>query len=137
MAETFNLNSFLQSYKQTTYDPAKQHAAAEKNMEQKRIEKAEQAIEEKAFLSLTLTEKIAELGFGERAMKQLADTAIGIVTDIVNPLGDYLEKYENIFDEKVYHTEIQSYAKQMFFASQAMKEDSLANPAGQNFVIDM
>ena len=29
MAEAFNLNTFLQTYKHNTYDPTKQHAIAE------------------------------------------------------------------------------------------------------------
>lgn len=137
MAETFNLNSFLQTYKTATYDPTKQHAAAEERMETRLLEQAEQAVKGNGFLTLTLSEKLAEMGIGKRVMEQMADTAIGIVTDIVNPIGDYLEKYENIFDQRVYNTEIQSYAKQMFFASQAMKEDAAENTTGQNFVYDM
>lgn len=137
MAESFNLNSFLQTYKHTTYDPTKQHAAAEKRMEQKLEQQAQEAVQQNSFLSLTLSEKMAELGIGERALQQFADTAIGLVTDIVNPISDYLEKYENIFDQRVYNSEIQSYAKQMFFASQAMRQEASENTAGQNFVYDM
>ena len=137
MAEAFNLNTFLQTYKHATYDPTKQHAAAEERMEKKLLEQAEQAVQKNGFLTLTLSEKMAELGVGERALKQMADTAIGLVTDIVNPISDYLEKYENIFDERVYKAEIQAYAKQMFFASQAMKEEAAENTTGQNFVYDM
>ena len=137
MAEAFNLNSFLQTYKHSTYDPTKQHAAAEANMETKLLEQAEQAVQESGFLALTLSEKMAELGIGERAIQQFADTAANILLDVVNPIGDYLEKYENIFDQRVYNTEIQSYAKQMFFASQAMKQDAMERPVGQKFVYDM
>ena len=137
MAEAFNLNSFLQTYKHSTYDPTKQHAAAEANMETKLLEQAEQAVQESGFLTLTLSEKMAELGIGERAIQQFADTAANILLDVVNPIGDYLEKYENIFDQGVYYTEIQSYAKQMFFASQAMKQDAMERPVGQKFVYDM
>ncbi len=137
MAETFNLNSFLQTYKTHTYDPTKQHAAAEEKMENKLQEQAKHAVQESGLLTLTLSEKMAELGLGERALQQFADTAIGLVTDIVNPIGDYLEKYENIFDQRIYNSEIQSYAKQMFFASQAMKEQAAENTTGQNFVYDM
>lgn len=137
MAETFNLNNFLQTYKTQTYDPTKQHAAAEERMEAKLQEQAKEAVENKGFLSLTLSEKIAELGVGERVLKQVADTASGLVTDIVDPLNEYLKKYENIFDQRVYHTEIQSYAKQMFFASQAMKQEASEDTTGQNFVYDM
>ena len=137
MAETFNLNNFLQTYKTQTYDPTKQHAAAEERMEAKLQEQAKEAVENKGFLSLTLSEKMAELGVGERVLKQVADTASGLVTDIVDPLNEYLKKYENIFDQIVYHTEIQSYAKQMFFASQAMKQEASEDTTGQNFVYDM
>lgn len=137
MAEAFNLNTFLQTYKHNTYDPTKQHALAEEKMEAKLQEQAKEAVEPKNFLSLTLSEKMAELGLGERTLRQVADTAIGMVTDIVNPIEDYLSKYENIFDQKAYNAEIQSYAKQMFFASQAMKQDAVTRTAGQNFVFDM
>ena len=137
MAESFNLNNFLQTYKTQTYDPTKQHAAAEEKMEQRLEAKAEEAVQKSGLLSLTLSEKMAELGIGERALKQFADTAVGLVTDIVNPIGDYLEKYENIFDQRVYNAEIQSYAKQMFFASQAMRKEAAESTTGQNFVYDM
>ena len=137
MAETFNLNKFLQTYKTQTYDPTKQHAAAEERMEAKLEEQAKEAVENKGFLTLTLSEKMAELGIGERVLQQVADTATGLVTDIVDPLNEYLKKYENIFDQRVYHSEIQSYAKQMFFASQAMKQEASEDTKGQNFVYDM
>lgn len=137
MAETFNLNNFLQTYKTQTYDPTKQHAAAEERMEAKLQEQAQEAVQQKGLLTLTLSEKMAELGIGERVLQQVADTAVGIVADIVNPIGDYLEKYENIFDQRVYNSEIQSYAKQMFFASQAMRQEASENTTGQNFVYDM
>ena len=137
MAETFNLNNFLQTYKTQTYDPTKQHAAAEERMEAKLQQQAQEAVQQSGLLTLTLSEKMAELGIGERALKQFADTAVGLVTDIVNPIGDYLEKYENIFDQRVYNQEIQSYAKQMFFASQAMRQEAAENTTGQNFVYDM
>ena len=136
MAEAFNLNTFLNSYQQNTYDPTKQHANAEKNMENKLVKQAENAVHAN-LLTLTLSEKIAELGVGERVLQQFADTAKNLVLDIVNPIGDYLEKYENIFDQRVYNTEIQSYAKQMFFASQAMSQDAAERPVGQKFVYDM
>ena len=137
MAETFNLNTFLQTYQQTTYDPTKQHAAAEENMENKLVEQAENAVTQIGLLTLTLSEKMAEMGVGERALQQFADTAMNLLTEVVNPIGDYLEKYENIFDQRVYNTEIQSYAKQMFFSSQAMQSQAAENPVGQRFVYDM
>ena len=137
MAEAFNLNTFLQTYKNNTYDPTKQHAVAEERMESRLEEKAEEAVNKNGFLTLTLAEKMAELGIGERVLQQVADTATGLVTDIVDPLNEYLKKYENIFDQRVYHSEIQSYAKQMFFASQAMKQEASEDTKGQNFVYDM
>ena len=137
MAEAFNLNTFLQTYKHNTYDPTKQHATAEERMENKLEEKAEAAVNKSGLLTLTLSEKMAELGIGERALKQFADTAVGMVTGIVDPIENYLEKYENIFDQKAYHDEIQSYAKQMFFASQAMRPQAAESTTGQNFVYDM
>lgn len=137
MAEAFNLNTFLQTYKHATYDPTKQHAAAEENMEQRLVQQAEAAVKESGLLTLTLSEKLAELGVGERVMQQFAETATNILLEAVNPIGDYLEKYENIFDQRVYHSEIQAYAKQMFFSSQAMREQAAENPTGQNFVYTM
>ena len=137
MAEAFNLNTFLQTYKQTTYDPTKQHTAAEENMEQKLVQEAENAVKESGLLTLTLSEKMAELGLGDRVLQQFADTALNILSEVVNPIGDYLEKYENIFDQRVYNSEIQSYAKQMFFSSQAMRQQASENPVGQRFVYDM
>ena len=137
MAEAFNLNTFLQTYQQATYDPTKQHTNAEKNMEQKLVEQAEQAVKSSGLLTLTLSEKMAEMGIGERALQQFADTATNILLEVVNPIGDYLEKYENIFDQRVYNSEIQSYAKQMFFSSQAMQAQAAENPVGQKFVYDM
>ena len=137
MAETFNLNNFLQTYKTQTYDPTKLHANAEANMEAKLQQQAEEAVRESGFLALTLSEKLAELGVGERVMQQFADTAMGLLTDVINPIGDYLEKYENIFDQKVYNSEIQAYAKQMFFASQAMAQEAAENTTGQKFVYNM
>lgn len=137
MAEAFNLNTFLQTYQQATYDPTKQHAAAEQNMEQQLVEQAEQAVKQSGLLTLTLSEKLADMGVGERVLQQFADTATNLLLDVVNPIGDYLEKYENIFDQRVYNTEIQSYAKQMFFSSQAMQSQAAENPVGQKFVYDM
>ena len=137
MAETCNLNNFLQTYKTQTYDPTKQHAAAEAKMEANLEAKAEEAVRDSGFLTLTLSEKLAEMGVGERVLEQFATTATNLLTGAINPIGDYLEKYENIFDQRVYNTEIQSYAKQMFFASQAMRAQAAESTTGQNFVYDM
>ena len=101
MTESFNLNHYLQTYQKTNYDPTKQHAAAEAKMEEKLQQQAAAAVQGNGFLSLTLSEKMAELGLGERVLQQMGETAASLVTDIVTPLGDYLAKYENIFDQKV------------------------------------
>ena len=45
MAESFNLNSYLQSYQKTNYDPTKQHAAAEAKMEEKLQQQAAEAVQ--------------------------------------------------------------------------------------------
>ena len=137
MAEAFNLNTFLQTYKTATYDPTKQHTNAEENMEQRLLQQAESAVKESGFLTLTLSEKLAELGVGDRVLQQFADTAMNLLLDVVNPIGDYLAKYENIFDQGAYNSEIQSYAKQMFFASQAMQSDANSHAEGQNFIFTM
>ena len=137
MAESFNLNTFLNEYK--TYNNKSYTATenAQAAMEAREIQNAEAAVENKGFLGLTLSEKMKELGIGERVLQQVADTAVGIVTDIVSPLTEYLDKYEHIFDQEGYKTEIQSYAKQMFFSRNAMSEEAKNNAVGQNFVYDM
>ena len=103
MAESFNLNNFLNTYKTQTYDPTKLHANAQANMEAAELQKEEEAVKGNGFLSLTLSEKLAELGIGERVMQQVADTAVGMFADVINPLTEYLDKYENIFDQNVYN----------------------------------
>ncbi len=65
MAEAFNLNTFLQTYKHATYDPTKQHVAAEERMETRLLEQAEEAVQKERVLSLTLSEKLAEMGVGK------------------------------------------------------------------------
>jgi len=133
----FNLNQFLQEYQtynNRQYTPAENGQAA---MEQREIEKAQEAVRENGLLTLTLSEKLAELGVGERVVQQIGDTALNILKDFVNPITDYLEKYENIFDQDAYNTEIQSYARQMWQANEALSEDAASRAAGQKFVYNM
>ncbi len=137
MAQSFNLNTFLQEYQTYT---SKSYTAAENGkeaMEQREIAKAEEAVKSSGFLTLTLSEKLAELGVGERVLQQFADTAMDLLKDAINPLTDYLNKYENVFDEQMYNTEIQSFAKQMFFSRQALSQEAAENTTGQNFVMEM
>lgn len=133
----FNLNQFLQEYQ--TYNN-RQYTAAENGqaaMEQREIQKAEEAVRDNGFLSLTLSEKLAELGIGDRVIQQIGDSALNVLKEFVNPITDYFEKYENIFDEEKYNSELQSYAKQMFYAKQALTEDASERASGQKFVYDM
>lgn len=133
----FNLNQFLQEYQ--TYNN-RQYTSAENGqaaMEQREIERAEEAVRESGLLTLTLSEKLAELGVGDRVIQQLGDTALNFLKDFVNPITDYLEKYENIFDQKAYNDEIQSYARQMWQANVALSEDAASRATGQNFVYNM
>ena len=137
MASNFNLNNFLQEYR--TYND-RQYTAAENGkaaMEQRDLQRAEAAVKDSGLLTLTLSEKLAELGIGDRVIQQIGDSAMNLLKDIVTPITDYLENYENIFDQTKYEAEIQSYAKQMFFAKQALSEDAAERATGQNFVIDM
>ena len=133
----FNLNSFLSEYK--TYGN-RQYTAAENGkaaMEERELIKAEEAVKEDSFLGLTLSEKLAELGVGDRVVQQLGDTAKNALKELVNPITEYLEKYENIFDQKAYEDEIQAYAKQMFFSKQALAEAASEGQVAQKFIYDM
>ena len=138
MAQSFNLNNFLQEYK--TYNN-RQYTAAENGkaaMEKRDIEHAEEALKQASLLSLTLGEKMAQLGIGEHVVKQIGETAANVVKNVVSPLTEYLDKYEKVFDENMYIQEIQGYAKQMFFARNELAKDSTERvPTGQKFVYDM
>ena len=114
--------------------PAENGKAA---MEERELERAREATQNVGFLGLTLSEKINELGVGKRVLQQISDTAVGAVGDIISPLTDWLDKYENIFDEKVYNAEIQAMGKQMFFAKQALSTEAASGKVGQKFVYDM
>ena len=137
MANSFNLNMFLkeyQTYGNRAYTAAENGKAA---MEQRDIERAQEAVGERSFLSLTLSEKLAELGMGERVLQQFGDTAVNAVKEIVNPFTNYLEKYAIVFDEKAYNDELQKYGKQMYFSKMALEEQSMESAVGQRLVYDM
>ncbi|MCQ2743184.1 MAG: hypothetical protein MJ230_00105 [bacterium] len=137
MASSFNLNTFLQEYKSYNNQAYTAYENGQNAMLEREIKQAEDAVRESGLLTLTLSEKLAELGVGERVLQQLGDTAINMLKEVVNPITDYLETYENIFDQSRYHSEIQAYAKQMFFAHQALAEESQDHVEGQNFVYTM
>ena len=137
MAESFNLNQFLNEY--STYNN-RQYTAAENGkaaMEKREEERAKEATKQEGFLGITLSEKIAELGIGERVVQQLGDTAINAVGNVVAPISDWLEKYEHIYDERIYNEEIQSMGKQMFFAKRELAMAAADDKVGQNFVYNM
>ncbi|MBQ7125801.1 hypothetical protein IJO12_01810 [bacterium] len=139
MAESFNLNTFLNEYK--TYGN-RQYTAAENGkaaMEQRAIEQAQKAIaEEPRLLSLTLKEKLAEVGIGEMVMQQIGETALNIITGPINPFLEYLKENQIVLDEAELTARIQVDAKQMFFAKQALAEDAASRiPVAQRFVYDM
>ena len=137
MAETFNLNKFLNE--QATYN-SRQYTAIENGkaaMEARAIAKAEEAVSNNGFLGLTLSEKLNELGVGKRVIQQIGDTAANTVENIISPITEWLEKYEHVYDQNIFNSEIQSMGKQMFFAKQALTQEASVAPVGQRFVYDM
>ena len=136
MAEAFNLNSFLNEYK--TYNN-RQYTAAENGkaaMEERELERAKEAVQSTGFLGITLSEKLTELGIGKRVVEQIGDTAKGMVTGVVSPFTEWLEKYEKIFDERVYNSEMQSMGAQMFFTRNELSLEAASHNVGQRFVAD-
>jgi len=136
MAEAFNLNKFLSE--QATYN-SRQYTAAENGraaMEARAVAKAEEAVNN-GFLGLTLSEKLSELGVGKRVAQQLSETAVNAVESIVSPLTDWLEKYEHVYDQNIFNSEIQAMGKQMFFAKQALTAETTTSAVAQNFIMDM
>lgn len=137
-AGNFNLTDYKNNaYLQGLYHPEKLYAAAEAKMEQQEVAKAEEAVNKKSFGSLTLSEKLLELGVGKRVMEQIGDTALGVVREVVDPVVSYLKDIEKVCTPGVLDQELQSYAKQMFFANNAMSEEDDKNPIGRRFVYNM
>ena len=138
MAEAqFSMQSFIREkdgYLNRQYTAVENGKAA---MEKRDVERARKAVVEDSFLGLTLSEKLAELGIGDRVIQQLGDTALGMFKDIVDPITGYLKTYENIFDQDVYYAEMQAMGKQMWQAKMALSEDAASREVGQNFVLDM
>ena len=75
-----------------------------------------------------ILEKINELGLGKRVVQQLGDTAVGAIENVVSPLTEWLEKYEHVYDQNIFNTEMQSMGKQMFFAKQALSAEASVAP---------
>ena len=87
------------------------------------------SIEERKNDIKNMTESNASKYYKEQLLETLQK-----YEDLIN---EYEDLNLNIFDQNVYNSEIQAYAKQMFFASQAMKQDAGDRPVGQKFVYDM
>jgi len=136
MANSFNLNAFLQEYKSYNTKAYTAVEAGKKAQEEREIKKAEEAVSGN-FLSLTLREKLLELGIGERVGEQIKQTAIGTVTGIVNPFLDYLKKYENVLDQDKYNQKIQEYGLQMLYQNLELEKLVASEKVGKNLVIDM
>lgn len=140
----FNMNSFLNEYKGYNAQKFTVEELAKKNMEAQDVARAQEAIaaqEEKSFLKLTMSGKVGEAlkeaGIGKRVMQQVADTAENIVTGWIDPIADYLEKYENIFDQNVYNQTMQEFGKQHFFNNKALSEDIATREVGTKFFYTM
>ena len=137
MAEAFDLHKTIQNAPQYNARHYTATENAEAKMAAAELQRAENAVKGDSFLSLTLTEKLAELGIGDRALEQFADTAFDLFTGWLKPIDEYLKTHENIFDQEKYTAEIQTYAKQMFFSMKALEEESKSGSEGQNFVYTM
>ena len=137
MAEAFNLNSFLNEYK--SYNN-RQYTAAENGkaaMEERDIERAKEAVQSTGFLGITLSEKLTEIGIGKRVVEQIGDTAKGMVAGVVSPFTEWLEKYEKVFDERVYNSEMHAMGAQTFFTKKELSLEAASQKIGQKFVYDM
>lgn len=141
MAESsFNMNTFLNEYKGYNTQKFTTEELAQQNMEARDEARAAEAVaaqEENSLLSLTLKGKLREAGIGEHVMKQIADTAENIVTGWIDPIADYLEKYENIFDQKVYSQQMQELGKQHYFNNRALQEEIAGSTTGTQFSMNM
>lgn len=135
MANSFDLNTFLQNYKNYNANSFTAAENGKKAQEQREIEEAEKAVKGQSFLSLTLSEKLLDLGVGPRVAELVKGTAVNAVKEIVNPFGEFLKKYDYIFDEEKYNQELQGLAKTMFFSNQAL-EEAVDNKLGRKLVID-
>lgn len=139
MSSSFNLNNFLNEYQ--NYNKA--YTAEElghKAMETRDIQRAEAAVNQQQLLSLTLGEKLSKV-VGKRTMQQIGETASNLVFGVFEPITDYLEKYENIFDGS-YKNELNAMGYQMYSTQKVLSEDIMSRAetgalAGAKFVMDM
>ena len=139
MAESFNLNSFLNEYK--TYNN-RQYTAVENGrraMEERELERAQEAIQGTGFLGITLSEKLTELGVGKYVFEQIEDTARGLVTGVINPFTNWLKEYEDILDTQSYEQSLNEVGKQYFYTQRELNKSTTelgGQLVGQKLVID-
>ena len=130
MAESFNLKSFLNDYKQYGQNSFTSTANGRKAMEERELANAKKAIEDGSdLLSITLHEKL----ISDRVLQQFGDTVMNRVKELFNPISDYFEKYDIVFDEKKLFDAMQADAKQMFYTKQALSEEAAKGTKGQKF----
>ena len=147
MTNAFNLNTFINNkeyleYGSKSYTPEE---LAKANMAAQEEERIKQVIKNdseatKSFLKLTVQGKIKEaleeVGIGDRVIKQVADTTTGLVSGWLNPVADYLEKYEHVYDQNVYNNEMQRIGKEAFLNAYARSSD-VEGRAGTGFTYIM
>ena len=153
---SYNFNNVVQNsgeYLKRDYTAA---AAGREAMEQRELERAEEAVKAETgiFGSITLGEKLEELGIGSRVLQQIGDTAANAVLEVARPLTKWLDEYEDVITGKI-QNEFNGDAFQLYSASQLMSKaasdtttilglqrfdengNPIANRIAQNFVMDM
>ncbi len=154
MAEAYNRDYVFNNSGQYLNKDYSVGAKAREEMEKAELQKAEEATKTGTF-GMLVAEKVKEAGVGERVIKQVADTAANTLLSITRPLGDYLDKYEDVFNGRI-KEEFNGDAYQLYSASkfmaQAVAESSpilglgnrtdeegnpIPNLVAQKFVMDM
>ena len=126
----FNLNTAINDsgkWAQAKYTAAEQ-AAEYKELEDEN--RAKEAIKEQSshnFLKLTLQGKVkealAEAGYGKRVGKQLAESALNIVGQVITPFEEWLKENEVYYTENLFDEQVRPLVKQMYFQQQYQSLD--------------
>ena len=126
----FNLNTAINDsgkWAQSKYTAAEQAAEYKELEDEKRAREAISEQSGNSFLRLTLQGKIkeafAEAGYGERVAKQIADSALNVVGQVITPLEQWLEEYEPYYTENMFAEMMNPMLKQMFFQNQMQQQD--------------
>ncbi len=140
MSSSFNLNTFLNEYKEYNKRAYTGAEVGQARMEELDIKRAEEAVNQQQLLSLTLGEKLSKV-VGKRTVQQIGETASNLVFGVFEPITDYLEKYENIFDGS-YRQELNAMGYQMYSTQKALSEDIMDRAetgalSGSKFVYTM